>query len=276
MRGRRRRRRRSSRASPTGPPLNPNQRTAARKTPSRRRGRGRQLRMLVGVREPEPSAPALAHRPLLDAAGRLRGGLAGPLPARHGAHFALRPGQSCSERRRRSASRSRSAPRRRGARRRSRHRARRAASGAARSCPPSPRPRSRGPSRAVRRAGCRARSPGSPRRTRPTRARSRTGRRRCGRGRGRRSRSARRAGARSPSASACAGPHVLVVRERAARADDDGRRAHEPERDQRAPVERHRRRSRGGRAERDPERRQARLLQRLHARVGELGSPGPS
>ncbi len=70
-------------------------------------------------------------------------------------------------------------------------------------------------------------------------------------------------------------PNVLVVRERAAGADDDRRRAHEPERDDGAPVERHRRRPRSGRAEGDPERRQPRLLQRLHARVGELGVAGP-
>ncbi len=44
-------------------------------------GEADQLGVLVGVRERLPAA--LAHRPLLHAAGRLRGGLAGPLAARH-------------------------------------------------------------------------------------------------------------------------------------------------------------------------------------------------
>ena len=77
---------------------------------------------------------------------------------------------------------------------------------------------------------------------------------------------------RSPVARARAAPArtCSLVRERAARADDDRRGAHEPERDQRAPVERHRRRAGRGRAERDPDRRQPVGLQGLDAGVREL------
>ena len=51
-----------------------------------------QLRMLVRVGERIPAA--LAHRPLLDAAGRLWGGLVGPLSARHEGALRVAAGQS--------------------------------------------------------------------------------------------------------------------------------------------------------------------------------------
>ena len=142
--------------------------------------------------------------------------------------------------------------------RRTRRRARRAASAAARSCRPSRRRRQLGSQtgelaepvladelldpRVVRRGlgGEAVRAVGA-----------------CGRGRGRRLRSARPGGPRSRAASAAPARTCSSFDERAARRDDHGGRAHEPERDHRAPVERHRRGSGGRRAEGDAERRQA-------------------
>ena len=53
-----------------------------------------QLGMLVSVRKAKPFPTALPHRPFLDAAGRLRGGLVGPLAARHGGALRAAAGQS--------------------------------------------------------------------------------------------------------------------------------------------------------------------------------------